>query len=127
MKSSFLLLFILLSRISFGQTVEGIITDTNHHPLEYVSVGIPHTAFGSVTDANGHFSFQAENLPGNDSIRFSMISFETKTLSLEDYKTSASHPVILTPAILELKEVSITSANLVSKIIGNDHTDTNLK
>ena len=61
-------------------SISGQVTDQNNEPLPGVSVMIPETTIGAVTDLNGHYSI---TLPNNsDYISFSFIGFTPQTLPI---------------------------------------------
>ena len=61
-------------------SVSGQVTDQNNEPLPGVSVMIPETTIGAVTDRNGHYSI---TLPNNsDYISFSFVGFTPQTLPI---------------------------------------------
>lgn len=61
-------------------SVSGQVTDQNNEPVPGVSVMIPETTIGAVTDINGHYSL---TLPNNsDYLNFSFIGFIPQTLPI---------------------------------------------
>ena len=61
-----------------GQTISGTVTDESNQPIPGCNVYLAGTFFGTSTDAQGHFSFQAE---AEDSTIF-VVEF----LGFEDYR-----------------------------------------
>ena len=61
-------------------SISGQVTEQNNEPLPGVSVMIPETTIGAVTDLNGHYSI---TLPNNsDYISFSFVGFTPQTLPI---------------------------------------------
>ncbi|MBO5381883.1 MAG: mucoidy inhibitor MuiA family protein [Bacteroides sp.] len=60
-----------------GNTVQGTVTDNKREPLIGVSVLVPGTTIGAITDANGHYSI---TLPeGKRSLQFAAVGYTTQT------------------------------------------------
>ncbi|NIG57557.1 SusC/RagA family TonB-linked outer membrane protein [Chitinophaga sp. Cy-1792] len=65
-----------------GLTVTGTVTDEKGNPLPSVSVVIPGTPFGAMTDEKGHYVLKS--VPENASIVFSYVSFNNVTLPVNN-------------------------------------------
>jgi len=63
MKSGYIfLLIIFLSFELHSQLFSGRVIDSKSgEPLEYVSIGIVNTQFGTITDEKGYFNIEAKN------------------------------------------------------------------
>ena len=106
-----------------GQIVKGRITDSKtNKPLEYVSIGIINTNFGTITDSSGHFKFDAK-AEGRSIVRISMIGYEPQQFTLGkllghkneiklDEKTIELSEVIIEPTIE--RKVGETKSNRFS-------------
>ncbi|KGL63474.1 TonB-dependent receptor [Polaribacter sp. Hel1_85] len=85
MKQSILLLFLLISTISFSQNrVTGKVTDTYGEPIPGVSIAIKGTTFGISTDFNGNY--QIRTTDANTVLVFSFIGFKEQTITVGDKK-----------------------------------------
>ncbi len=70
---------------SNGQVIKGQIVDSKtNEPLEYVSIGIINTHFGTISDDKGYFEFEYKNQPFSSIVRISMIGYEPQTFSISD-------------------------------------------
>lgn len=68
-----------------GQEIAGTILDSqNNTPLEYASVGITHTRFGTISDQNGLFHLELPGLKPESMVRISMIGYKSQTFILEE-------------------------------------------
>lgn len=68
-----------------GQVIKGYIFDSNtNEPLEYVSIGIINTPFGTITDDKGYFEFEPQNQNLSSSVRISMIGYEPQIFSIAE-------------------------------------------
>ena len=73
MKKIFTLFILLVSLVSFAQqTVKGIVKDPNGVPLGGVTVMIPDSSRGTVTDFDGNFSIQVNS---GETLQFSYVGF----------------------------------------------------
>ncbi|HBO28444.1 MAG TPA: SusC/RagA family TonB-linked outer membrane protein, partial [Leeuwenhoekiella sp.] len=73
MKKIFTLLILLVSLVSFAQqTVKGVVKDPNGVPLGGVTVMIPDSSRGTVTDFDGNFSIQVNS---GETLQFSYVGF----------------------------------------------------
>ena len=108
MKTISIIALILLIHIKVsGQIIAGRITDSKtNEPLEYVSIGIIDTNFGTITDSNGYFEFEAkaEEL---FIVRISMIGYEPQKFTVKELKKHKNE--------IKLKETTIELAEIIIK------------
>jgi iron complex outermembrane receptor protein len=64
-------------------TLSGRVLDSNSDPLSGVQVFVENTSFGTTTDANGRFSFDAEFSSG-DQLIFNLTGFQTERLTYQE-------------------------------------------
>lgn len=119
-----LIIFILLLGQGqiFGQTIiNGLVLDTLSHPIEYASVGILNKPIGTVTDKSGAFKLVVndELLSINDSLKFSIIGYYPKTISLNQISSQFELPVILHQKVERLSEVVVKACKRSEKRIGS--------
>jgi len=89
-----------------GQEIVGRIVDAKtNKPLEYVGVGIINTNFGTITDKNGHFSFEAK-VNELSIVRISMIGYESQTFTVKELRQN-KNDIKLNEASIVLPEVII--------------------
>lgn len=112
MKLLWLSIFIFLSYFEiYGQVIKGQIVDSKtNESLEYVSIGIINTPFGTISDDKGYFEFEYKMQDLSSIVRISMIGYEPQTFSISDLlqkdikikmiETSyAINEVVITPTI----------------------------
>jgi len=94
------------------------VLDNDSIPLQYVNVGIIGTTYGTVSDFNGNFQFEYDtsNVLNNDSIKVSMIGYESKYLTISSIKNSKNISIILQKKDYEINEVIVKPS--VNKEIG---------
>src|SRR5699024_10109118 len=86
---TFILICILSTMYAFGQTIEltGQVTDEkNGEALTGVSVQLKSTNSGTITDAQGRFSFQVAE-SANYTLTFSYLGYQTKTITVDGNST----------------------------------------
>jgi TonB-linked SusC/RagA family outer membrane protein len=98
--------FLLGASVAYGQTdvmIEGTVTDaTTDEVLVGVNVVIPGTTTGTVTNAEGQYSLEVPS--ARDSLSFSFVGYETRTVSIGGRSTIN---IGLQPATLEGEEVVV--------------------
>ena len=66
-----------------GQVIKGqIINSKTNEPLEYVSIGIINTSFGTITDDKGNFAFEFRNQDLSSNVRITMIGYEPQIFTI---------------------------------------------
>jgi hypothetical protein len=75
--------------------------------IAFVNVGIVGKNVGTVTDLDGNFSIELDNIYNNDSIRFSMIGFESKSFLVSYFKENSIKTIYLNPKSYFLTEVKV--------------------
>ncbi len=98
---------ILLIQIKvFGQVIAGRITDSKtNEPLEYVSIGIINTNFGTISDSNGYFKFEAK-VEELSIVRISMIGYESQKFTVKELRNNKNE-IKLIETTIELAEIII--------------------
>ena len=80
-----IVLLVVISSQTSGQLVEGrIAAASSNIPLEYASIGVINTPYGTITDEMGEFSFEAIDLPPDAVLRISMIGFKSQVFTIEE-------------------------------------------
>ena len=116
------LLFFTLT-VQSQSYLEGFVKDNKtHEKLPYVNIGIIGKNVGTVSNQNGDFKIKLEDKYSNDSLRFSMIGYNSKTFKVADIKSNLKNNFIieLEPSMILLDEVIINSKVLKEKILGNE-------
>jgi len=105
---SFLMLF--LSMVSFAQqrTITGNITSIEDGlPLPGVNVIVQGTSTGAISDVDGNYSI---DIPGGEvTLQFSYIGYEIQAIEVG---TSTVIDVVLSPSLIGLEEVVVTSLGI---------------
>jgi vitamin B12 transporter len=100
--------------ILFGQTsktlVSGEVRNENGSQLEFVNVQIVGSPDGDMTNAKGRFHFTT-SLSGPQEIRFSLLGFESSTVSARlSTNDSTFVSVVLSEKLIDFKEVVVTGS-----------------
>jgi len=90
-----------------GVKIQGLVTDENNEPLEFVSIRIAGTAIGATTGLDGRYTVSA---PGQDTIRviFSCIGYEESVRRLINPEANVTVNVKMQPKSYSLQGVEIT-------------------
>jgi hypothetical protein len=107
-KTILIVMIFLIPGILFSQSKSGILlsADTGKG-IGYVNVGVINRNTGTVSAANGKFTINLDNVNENDSLRFSMIGFESKTLLVRKFKEDTTSIFYLYPTCYDFPEVNI--------------------
>jgi len=93
---SFLLLFI--PAVAFGQTYKGkVLSGETKSGIGFVNIGIIGKNVGTVADKLGYFSIVLDDIYNNDSVRFSMIGYESKSYLVRYFRENSIKTVYLNP------------------------------
>ena len=104
-----------------GQVIDAVTKE----PLPYVNIGLLNKNIGTVSDETGYFELEVNTEQNSrDTLRFSMIGFETKSYTLNDFINQNEIEVYLTEKSTALDEVILSSKrkNYQTKILGNKTT-----
>ncbi len=117
MKYLWLSLLILLFCIeNYGQVIKGQIFDSKtNKPLEYVSIGIINTPYGTISDDKGCFEFEYKKQNLSSIVRFSMIGYEPQSFSISDLLHN-DIKIKLIETSYKINEVVITPT--IKRVIG---------
>ncbi len=119
--SLFLSLTIGAQTFVIGQVIDA----ATKEPLPYVNIGLLNKNIGTVSDETGYFELEVNTKQNSlDTLRFSMIGFETKSYTLNDFINQNEIEVYLTEKSTALDEVILSSKrkNYQTKILGNKTT-----
>lgn len=120
-KNLFAALFTTLAfQYSFGQLVQGVITDLRTtEPLPFVNIHVEGTPYGTTSNEEGKFTLDISNVPPQPVIIVSCIGYQTKRIVPKEHL----NPMInigLDEALIELEEVVISYLS-AREILDNFH------
>ena len=121
----FLSLFLSLPIGAQTFVIGQVIDAATKEPLPYVNIGLLNKNIGTVSDEAGYFEFEVNTEQNSrDTLRFSMIGFQTKSYTLNDFINQNEIEVYLTEKSTALDEVILSSKrkNYQTKILGNKTT-----
>jgi hypothetical protein len=109
-RAEFFFFLLFVPEVVFCQLFEGrvIVHEDNNSGVAYVNVGIIGKNVGTVTDKSGNFSIHLDKIYDKDSIRFSMIGYESRSFLVRAFKDNAIKTIYLGPKSYSLNEVKIT-------------------
>lgn len=103
-----LLLLVLFPEVLVGQSHEGkVLSSRTNSGIGFVNVIITGRNIGTVADISGRFSIDLDNKDDNDSLRFSMIGYESKSIVISQFRTDSLKIVYLDPVLYNLQEVIV--------------------
>lgn len=111
-KSIAAVLLSLINLLSLAQTkVSGIVVDQKNKPVAYASVGFPGTAEGVITNDDGRFYLESDQI--RKTLQISFVGYETLEIQLEK-TVNYELKIVLRPAE-ELEEVKIYTGKTSKK------------
>jgi hypothetical protein len=112
-------IFIILTKLSFGQVISGIVIDSStKKPIPYVGTGILHKGIGTVSDFNGNFKLDISGASKTDTIRFSSIGYASLDIPVSNLgKQTDKFKLVEQPQ--NIREVVIKPTVTKIKILGN--------
>ncbi len=122
---AFFFSFLFQSFTLFAQTnlVGQVLDAQTKEPLVYVNIGLVGKDLGTISDEEGYFSFEVDpSSQRSDSLRFSMLGYESKTYLLADYLAAKPFEILLEEEAFSLDEVVVLSPKkkaLKGKLLGN--------
>lgn len=112
-----------ISRTRENNTTEvlGRIFDrTSNEPLPYVNIGVLNREVGTVTDTEGNFQMPLKEEFENDTIKISMVGYESIELLVKDiWKMESPLNFKMKEKISELNEVVVIAKAYKKKTLGN--------
>lgn len=121
--NNLLSLFLLLIGINSAglaqQTIKGTIVDaSDQSALAYVNIGILGKNIGTVSDENGQFELKLKDNKDSDTLRLSMIGYQSKEFKLKDI--SPNMQIELQPSTQIVEEIVVWDCDAKhDKIRGN--------
>lgn len=112
---------ISFTRLSMAQAIEGLVKDAKTKaPLPYVNIGIIGKATGTVTDSEGRFNIIIGQADANDSVKVSMIGYQSKRYSVADFRKEPEKIILidLLPTSFKLKEVKVGNRKFKDGVLG---------
>jgi len=123
-RTGILLLLICYSLAVSGQCQKGrIVSSETNAGIGFASIGIIGKNVGTVSDREGNFTLDIDEVYNNDSLRFSMIGYYPKSINVSQFKKNPLKEISLVPLSYVLKEVKVVYSKPVRKRLGTPVTD----
>ncbi len=111
----------------FSQDFSGVVfSKETKLPIGFVNIGIISANVGTVSDETGHFSLKIDSVYNQDSLRFSMIGYGSKTFLVRQFCTDSIREIFLDSRIYELKEAEIVYHKTREIVLGSPVIPDNL-
>jgi iron complex outermembrane receptor protein len=94
-----------------GKTISGVVLSQDQEPLAGVSVSVPQTSIGTITDDKGAFSLQVK--PTASSLSFSFIGYISQVVPING--EAPIHVVLIKDSTSKLSEVVVIGYGSVNK------------
>ncbi|TCO04433.1 carboxypeptidase-like regulatory domain-containing protein [Natronoflexus pectinivorans] len=121
-----LILMHCLAIVTFTQHFEGkIFCNQTGKPLEFVNIGLIETDIGTVSDSSGVFNLFIDDRYDQESLKFSIIGYQSVTFLARELKNLQQHHIYLTPKTYQIHEVQITNSKRRPRRYGTPVTTNN--
>lgn len=129
MKTRLSLLFLAFLFIGSGsnaQVIQGTVLDeASKEPLSYLQIGVVNKKIGVLSDEKGQFRLDSQKIEESDSLLFSYLGYEGKTILLKDLIKSPI--VVLQKQVFDLPKINVAAAALTkNKTLGYNKTNSKL-
>ena len=116
-------LFVLIYNSAFTQNLVGTITDSEtNEKLSYVNIGVIGKAVGTISDFDGVYSFTLDPKYDSDSVRISLIGYQSQTYKISSFKKiheSGKTSFSLKKVGYNLNEIVVKPKNIKTKLVGH--------
>jgi hypothetical protein len=127
-KTGLLIFALLLPGLIFSQSQSGkVLSNDTKTGIAFVNVGIIGKNIGTVTDVSGNFTIILDKTNDKDSLRFSMIGYESKVFLVGQFRENSIREVFLVPRAYYLTEVKVFSHRTHQVRLGTPVTSAALK
>jgi CarboxypepD_reg-like domain len=107
-KTVLLLIVLFSAGTIYSQSLKGkVLSNSTQKGIGFVNVVIVGKNIGTVSDEYGNFTIALVNIFNSDSLRFSMIGYESKTFSILQFKQDSSKKVFMDLKVYKLLEVNV--------------------
>jgi hypothetical protein len=121
--TGFFFFVLLIPSVSYSQCHKGIVLSSDSKaPIGYVNVGIVGKNVGTVADGSGKFTIELENIYDQDSLRFSMIGYESKSFLIGHFKKNPVNDIFLNPKCYNLQEIQVVYPKTRDIVLGDPVT-----
>jgi hypothetical protein len=102
-------LYFIIPGLIYGQEVKGkVLSSAGEAAIAYVNVVVLGKGIGTVSDANGNFNLTLDNEFEHDSLQFSMIGYQSRTVPLSEFRQDSLNEIFLDPMAYDLNEASVS-------------------
>ncbi len=127
-KSLLFIFAVLLPGLGFSQTYSGkVLSSGDKVGIAFVNVGIIGRNIGTVTDESGNFTITFSDFNDKDSLRISMIGYDSKILLISQFRADSTKNIYLVPRDYYLTEVKVISRKAHQTLLGTPVTSGALK
>lgn len=118
-RAGLILLLMCSSLAASGQCQKGkVLSSETRTGIGFASVGIVGKNVGTVSDREGNFTLDIDEIYDEDSLRFSMIGYYPKSVKVGQYKQNPLKDIFLVPLSYVLREVKVVYNKPVKKRLG---------
>lgn len=121
--SGFIFFVFLIPSVAYSQCHKGtVMSSDTKSAIGYVNVGIVGKNVGTVADGSGNFKIDLDNAYNNDSLRFSMIGYESKSFHIGSFKQNPVNDIFLNPKLYNLREIKVVCPKTRDIVLGDPVT-----
>jgi len=124
--NSLFIAFLFVSSVINAQFIQGSVLDAaTKEPLSFVQIGVVNKNIGVLSDETGQFKLDRQKFQESDSLIFSYLGYETRTILLKELINSSE--VSLNKQVFSLPKINVKAEALTkNKTIGYNKTTSKL-
>jgi hypothetical protein len=107
-KSALLFLVLFIPGLIFSQTQKGrVLSDEFKTGIGFVNIGVIGRNFGTVSDKSGHYTINLTRISDKDSLRFSMIGYDSRSFLVGEFRKDSIRDVYLSQRVYCIPEFTV--------------------
>jgi hypothetical protein len=108
LKSPLILLAWFIPELIFSQTHQGnVLSEDFKTGIGFVNIGVIGKNIGTVSDKSGHYSIDLKQISDKDSIRFSMIGYDSRSFLIGEFRKDSTRDVYLSQRVYCIPEFTV--------------------
>ena len=109
----------IIGNVVYGMEITGAVLNAQtRKPVEFANIGIRGKGIGTVSGTDGRFTLLADSVADNDTVMFSMIGYNTRTILVSGLSGVSGNEILLSEKIYDLTEVVVRPKIFKEKTLG---------
>jgi len=110
----------LITQLLIGQTISGMVYETDGEGIPYVNIGVVNRGIGTVSDAMGNYRLNIDSAKINDTLMLSSLGYKPIKIAVSELRKEAQPlDFLMEQEFISLNEVTIIPKKVTPVILGN--------